>query len=61
MEIRTHAFNSKLKRLEPNSTKCAFCDKGVAENVNDCHFALVYQVAGRFKPYVFHLKYLKFW
>lgn len=45
--VQGYSFNQDLKRLEPIDKKCGFCDKGKMQNVNDCHFASVFQEKNR--------------
>lgn len=47
MHEQKHKLNEQLKRIEPCSSKCSYCDKGIVSNVNDCYYVPIYKVRER--------------
>jgi hypothetical protein len=47
MEPSTHILNEQLKRIEPTSKKCTYCDNGRVDTIDDCHFIPLFKVNDR--------------
>lgn len=43
----THVLNERLKRLEPITTKCQFCNNNHSTAMNDNYFVPVFKVQDR--------------